>query len=239
MATPLERAQRVVRFDGVQRATHWSTALLFFVLAFTGAALYIPALGGEIGHRLLVEDIHVYAGIAIVAPLTLAVIGPWGRGMRRDLASMNRFSSGEVLWLRSRGKYGRAHLGKFNPGQKLNTFAVAGLLTVMLVTGLILRWGNFLAVSYRTSATFVHDWFAFAVAFLVLAHISMALAHPRALRSMVVGWVTRAWAAEHAPAWGLGQPEGEGADKPAMSSGNGGPARPSGAEQVTTAENPQ
>jgi formate dehydrogenase subunit gamma len=183
-------AERVLRFDKVQRATHWSTAILFFVLVVTGAALYVPAVGGAIGHRLIVEDLHVYCGIAIVVPLIMSVLGPWGQAMRRDLASMNRFTRGEMAWLRTRGKQGRAEVGKFNPGQKLNTFAVGGFLTVMLATGLILRFGNFLPVSYRTSATFVHDWFAFAVAALILAHISMAIAHPGALRSMFVGWVT-------------------------------------------------
>lgn len=203
-----QRSERVVRFDRVQRAAHWSTAFLFGILVLTGAALYIPALGGLIGHRLVVEDTHIYAGIAIVFPLALAVVGPWGRAMRRDLASMNRFGRGEVLWLRSMGRYGRAYVGKFNPGQKLNAFALAGLLSVMLVTGLMLRWGNFLPISYLTGATFVHDWFAFAITALVLAHMSMALAHPAALRSMVAGWVTRAWARRHAPAWPL--PPGEG-----------------------------
>lgn len=195
--------ERVVRFDRVQRATHWCTAALFSVLAFTGAALYVPALGGALGHRLVVEDIHIYTGVAIIIPLAVAVCGPWGRAMRRDLASMDRFSRGEILWLRTRGRQGRAYVGKFNPGQKLNTFAIAGLLSVMLVTGLILRWGNFLPVAYRTSATFVHDWFAFGIVALVLAHVMMAMSHPAALRSMVVGWVTRSWAARHAPAWEL------------------------------------
>jgi formate dehydrogenase subunit gamma len=192
---------RVIRFDRVQRATHWATAFLFFVLAFTGAVLYVPALSGAVGHRLVIEEVHVFAGIAILLPLTIAVSGPWGRGFRRDLASMNRFSKGEVAWLRSRGKRGQEQVGKFNPGQKLNTFAVGALLLVLLATGLILRWGNFLAVSVRTGATFVHDWFALGVAVLIAGHILMAIAHPTALRSMVLGWVSRTWASRHAPAW--------------------------------------
>jgi formate dehydrogenase subunit gamma len=200
----------VVRFDRVERAAHWLTAALVLVLVVTGAILYIPAFSVAIGRRLLIEDIHVYVGIAVFIPLIVSLVGPWGRALRRDLKSMNRFSKGELSWLRSFGGRGNDALGKFNPGQKLNTYGVGALLTMLLVTGVILRWGNFVSVSWRTSATFVHDWFAVFLTALIVGHILFALTHPSALRSMVTGRVTIRWAKRHAPAWALAKQDAPG-----------------------------
>jgi formate dehydrogenase subunit gamma len=206
-------SSKVVRFDRIERLAHWLTAALVLVLIVTGAILYIPSFSVAIGRRLLIEDIHLYVGISVFVPLLVSLLGPWGRALRRDLASMNRFSKGELAWLRSLGARGHNALGKFNPGQKLNTYAIGALLTVLLVTGVILRWGNFVSVSWRTSATFVHDWFAVFIAAVVIGHVAFALTHPAALRSMLTGRVTTRWVRRHAPAWAIErQDEPGGAD---------------------------
>lgn len=195
--------QRVARFDRTERAVHWSTAVLVLVLVVTGAVLYIPSLSVLAGHRLLVEDTHIYVGLAVFIPVLAGVTGRWGANLRADLHQMKALDRGEVAWLRSLGRRGRSTIGKFNPGQKLNTNAVGGLLVVLFVTGLILRWGNFLPVGIRTGATFVHDVFAVTFFVVICGHVGFALTHPRALRSMVAGWVPVKWARRHAPAWAL------------------------------------
>ncbi|MGB9113441.1 MAG: cytochrome b/b6 domain-containing protein [Acidimicrobiales bacterium] len=194
-------AAKVVRFDRVERAAHWLTAALVLVLVVTGAILYIPAFSVAVGRRLLIEDIHVYVGVCVFAPLVISLVGWWGRALRRDLTSMNRFTKKEVAWLRSFGARGHDAIGKFNPGEKLNTYAVGALLVMLLFTGIIMRWGSFASVSWRTSATFVHDWFAVFLAALIVGHILFALTHPASLRSMVTGRVTMRWVKRHAPAW--------------------------------------
>ena len=90
---------------------------------------------------------------------------------------------------------------KFNPGQKLNAIFIGGSIVVMLATGIVLKWFQFFPVSWRTGATVVHDFVAFAIAAVVIGHIIFALAHPESMRSMIKGWVTEAWAARYAPAW--------------------------------------
>ena len=192
---------RIARFDLTERVVHWCTALVGLTLIFTGAILYVPAFSVAFGRRLLVENLHLFVGLAVFVPVLLGALIPAGRQLRSDLRQMNRITGEEVTWLRSAGRRGRAALGKFNPGQKLNTFAIGGLLGVLFSTGIILRWGAFLPVGIRTGATFVHDLAAFAFVALVLGHVSFAFTHPVALRSMVIGWVPRSWAARHAPAW--------------------------------------
>jgi len=191
----------VARFDRTERAVHWVTAVLVLVLVATGAILYVPAFSVAVGRRLLVEDTHIYVGLALFVPVLVAMVGRWGARLRADLRQMKGLNDAEMAWLASLGRRGREAIGKFNPGQKLNTNAVGGMLVVLFVTGVILRWGNFLPVTVRTGATFVHDVFAVTFAVVIVGHIGFALTHPQALRSMVKGWVTAQWARRHAPAW--------------------------------------
>jgi formate dehydrogenase subunit gamma len=194
-------ASRMLRFDRVQRAAHWSTALLFGVLMLTALPLYFPPLSGLVGRRALVVDIHVWAGILLPVPLLMSMLGPWGARMRRDLGRVNRWTRDEIAWLWALGRRAPRVVDKFNPGQKLNSIFVGGAIVVMLTTGIVLRWFQFFPVSWRTGATFVHDIFAFAIFVVVIGHITFAVAHPEAMRSMLKGWVTKSWAARHAPAW--------------------------------------
>ena len=91
--------------------------------------------------------------------------------------------------------------GKFNPGQKLNAIFMGASILVMLVTGAMLQWFRFFSVPWRSGATFVHDLFAYAIFFVVVGHIVMALTHRDTLRSIFKGWVSRSWAERHAARW--------------------------------------
>jgi formate dehydrogenase subunit gamma len=192
---------RILRFDGVQRAAHWANALLFGILMLTALALYFPSLSGVVGRRALVANIHVWSGVALPVPILISLVGPWGAQMRRDLRRINLWTSDEVKWLRSLGRNAPRVTDKFNPGQKLNAIFVGGSIVVMLATGFILKWFRFFPVSWRTGATFVHDVLALAIFAVVIGHILFALTHRDSMRSMIKGWVSAAWAAQHAPGW--------------------------------------
>jgi formate dehydrogenase subunit gamma len=201
------------RFDPVERAVHWVTAVLFLVLVLTGAALYLQPLGQLVGRRALVENIHVWCGVALPVPLLLAVAGPWGRALRADLRRLNRWTAPDREWLhravgeRSLRRPSRsgADAGKFNGGQKLNSAWTAGAGLVMLGTGAIMRWYHPWPLAWRTGATFVHDWTALAVGLVIIGHVVMAAGEPESLRSMVSGRVPRRWAERHAPGWADGR----------------------------------
>jgi formate dehydrogenase subunit gamma len=210
---PPERATRtgalLLRFDRVERAVHWINAVLFLILVVTGAALYLEPIGALIGRRALVEDIHVYTGLALPIPLIIGLCGWWGRGLRADLRRFNRWTKDDRAWLRAlfqarterRQRMKVIRVGKFNAGQKLNAAFIAGAALVLLGTGVIMRWYHPWPLDWRTGATFVHDWLALSVGLIILGHIGMALRDWDALRAMVVGTISRAWAKRHAPAW--------------------------------------
>ncbi len=210
--------QRVVlRFDRVERAVHWVNASLFLILIATGAALYFTPLIALVGRRRLIEQVHLYVGLSLPLPLLLGLVGSWGHRLRRDVSRVNRWTEADMQWLRGlvdtasgrRQATIRPRLGKFNAGQKLNAAFVAGGALVMLGTGALLRWYLPFPLSWRAGATFVHNWLAVIFVVLILGHIAMALSDREALRAMLGGRVSRAWAARHAPAW-LEESDGRG-----------------------------
>ncbi len=204
-APDLAPGARLLRFDGVQRAAHWANALLFGILIVTALPLYFASLERIVGRHLLIEEIHLWCGVALPVPLLASLIGPWGAQMRRDVRRFNRWTAAELRWLRSLGTDRSVQLDKFNPGQKMNAAFVAGSIAVMLGTGVLMHWFGLVPVSWRTGSTFVHEVLAFLVVAVVAGHVVIALAHPQALRAMVRGWVTAPWAQRHAPRWAAEQ----------------------------------
>jgi formate dehydrogenase subunit gamma len=199
----------LTRFDVAERVVHWINAALFGVLLATAAALYIAPISAAVGEREVVKTIHVYAGLALPIPLLLGLAGRWGRGLRSDLRRLNRWIPDDRRWLagklrRRNFPYRARHeirLGKFNPGQKLNAAFTGGAIVVMLATGSIMRWYKPWPLSWRTGATFVHDWVATLLAIAIAGHIYLAVSDSEALRAMLRGRISRRWAAGHAPRW--------------------------------------
>jgi formate dehydrogenase subunit gamma len=198
----------VRRFATVTRAVHWTVAFLMITCIGTAAILYNGSFALAIGHRHLVELIHVYAGLALPVPILLgAISAPY----RLDLRRLNRFTPGDRRWLISRTRRdGSIRVGKFNAGQKVNAALSGGAIAALLGTGVIMDFPGLTRLSWRTGATFVHDWFALAVGLLVIGHIAYALRDREALRGMRTGQVSTSWARAEHSAWAeeeLGSPQ--------------------------------
>jgi formate dehydrogenase subunit gamma len=206
--------ERVTRFDRTERWLHWTNATLFLVLLATGMTLYVGQLSAIVGRRVLVKDIHVIAGLALPVPLLLAYSSRRRDGLRRDVRRLARWSVDDRRWLLSWGRRGRASLGKFNAGQKLNAIFVAGCIPVMLATGSIMRFFEPFPLAWRTGATFVHDWTALALLFVIIGHIGKALAEPVSLRAMWRGTVPAKHVERHHPRWWAEVQAAEATDAP-------------------------
>jgi formate dehydrogenase subunit gamma len=194
------------RFDRIERMVHWVNATLFAVLMATASVLYVPFISAAVGRREAVKTIHVYAGLLLPLPLLLGIAGRWGRRLRADLGRLNRWSGDDRAWFVARGwRRGRVvkgvRLGKFNPGQKLNAAFTGGAIVLMLATGSIMRWYKPWPLSWRTGATFVHDWIAIALFVTITGHVLYALRDPDSLSSMWRGTISRTWARRWAPRW--------------------------------------
>ena len=198
---PEQSAGWILRFDAVERICHWATAALFAILMTTALPLYFVQFESLVGRRALVADIHTWSGVALPVPLILSLVGPWGARLRRDLGRVNLWTAAELRWLRTLGRQRLDPPDKFNPGQKLNTLFTGGAIAVMLGTGSILKWYRFFPLNWRTGATFVHDVLALGIFLVVTGHIVLGLTHREALRSILSGRVTAAWARRHASGW--------------------------------------
>ncbi len=163
----------------------------------TAAVLYNGPIAIEVGHRHLVELIHVYCGFALPVPMLLGIAS---FAYRADLRRLGRFTPADRRWLRSRTRRdGTIAVGKFNAGQKLNASLVSGSILVLLGTGVLMYFVGLAPLPWRSGATFVHDWFSLALGLLVVGHVIFALKDPEARRGMRIGSVSRSWArTEHA-----------------------------------------
>ena len=200
------------RFDRVERTVHWATAALFFTVMLTGAALYAGPISALVGRRELVRTVHVVAGLALPVPLILGLLGRWGANLRADLGRINRWIPDDRVWLR-RATRDRARLGKFNAGQKLNATFLGAAMVLMLGTGIIMKWFEPFPLSWRTGATFVHDWVALGVWVAVIGHVMFAMRDPEALASMRRGKISSRWARTKRPRW-YEETTGNPADRP-------------------------
>ena len=196
---PGPKSHTLLRFSRAERIVHRTTALLMITCILTAAILYNAPLAIRVGHRRLVELVHVYCGFALPVPMVLGVVSG---AYRADLRRLNRFGRADWRWLRSRRhRDGSIGVGKFNAGQKLNAALTAGSVLVLLGTGLIMWFPNLTRLSWRTGSTFVHDWFALGLGLLVLGHITFALNDPEARRGMRRGHVSAKWARREHAAW--------------------------------------
>ncbi|WP_017935694.1 cytochrome b/b6 domain-containing protein [Nocardioides sp. Iso805N] len=187
------------RFVRAERVVHRLVAILMGTCLVTAVILYNGSIMLAVGHRHLVETIHVWSGLALPVPM---LVGLASAAYRFDLRRLNRFTSSDWSWLRSRSRRGGTiPVGKFNAGQKINAWLVAGATGVLLGTGALMYWTGLVRLSWRSGATFVHDWSALALGLLVIGHTVYAFRDPEARRGMRTGRVSARWArAEHA-AW--------------------------------------
>ena len=196
-SAPESTSASVPRFSRAERMIHRTTAILMTVCILTAAVLYNGPIAIVVGHRRLVELIHVYCGFALPVPMLLGILS---FAYRADLRSLGRFTLADRRWLRSRTRRdGTITVGKFNAGQKLNASLACGSILVLLGTGVLMYFVGLAPLPWRSGATFVHDWFSLALGLLVVGHVIFALKDPESRRGMRTGSVSRSWARiEHA-----------------------------------------
>ena len=196
-SAPEPASASVPRFSLAERMIHRTTAILMTVCILTAAVLYNGFLAVPVGHRHLVELIHVYCGFALPLPMLLGLLS---FAYRADLRRLGRFTPADHRWLRSRTRRDETiTVGKFNAGQKLNASLACGSILVLLGTGVLMYFVRLAPLPLRSGATLMHDWFSLALGLLIVGHVVFALKDPEARRGMRTGSVSRAWARiEHA-----------------------------------------
>ena len=189
----------LLRFGRPARWVHGLVGVLMLACIVTAAVLYNSSLQILVGHRRVVELVHVWCGFALPVPLLVGLVF---RSYREELRRLDRFTRHDWRWLRSRRRRdGHIPVGKFNAGQKLNGSLSTGAIAVLLLTGVVMLATDLTPLAWRIGATLLHDWSALAVGLLVLGHVTFAVRDPVALRSLRTGTVPRRWAWREHPEW--------------------------------------
>jgi formate dehydrogenase subunit gamma len=196
----------IERFNAVERAAHWTMAVSFVALAFTGIVMFfgkyiiLPWLGytGFSWLTIVSKTLHNFVGplfiFSIIVGFLIFVKDNFLRSM--DWAWMARmggmFSGNEMP------------SGRFNGMEKMwfwGGLTVLGL--VMSVTGLILDFPNWnQAREAMQLSNLVHVTAAVIFIVLSFAHIYMGtIGMEGAYRAMRDGYVDEEWAREHHSIW--------------------------------------
>jgi formate dehydrogenase subunit gamma len=186
------RTSFVNRFSVTERTLHW-------LIAGSFASLMLSGLMIESSFGL---PWHIASGCVMVASLLVMLIrGRSRRILAATVHDLAHFTEEDREWLRSapehmRGRAEAPPAGRFNAGQKLNARALAILLPLTLISGV-------LAVTNLPGGG-LHGALIVATSIVVGSHVFMATVNPstrHALRGMVFGSVRRDWAKKHHPLW--------------------------------------
>jgi len=193
----------ILRHTNRERIVHWAVAVAFVFLFLSGLALFHPFffwLSSLFGGGQLMRFIHPLAGVALVL-----VFYPYAAQVWTD----NRWLTADRDWVANMFSYMRKEhhpgdTGKYNAGQKLMFWSMVPIIAVLLLTG-VLMWQPWFAPAFpaglRRAAGLVHATCAFVMFVGVGVHVYAAYWTKGAIKSMVRGTVTRAWARYHHPAW--------------------------------------
>ena len=195
------------RFNIVERAVHWSTAVSFCVLGLTGLIMFfgkhvlLPLFGYTLFSWLATaaKAFHNF-----IAPLfivsVLAMILLFIKDNFPRLYDLQWFARAWAVMARSE----HVPTGRFNAGEKAWFWAgVVGLSIVVSWSGLVLLFPNF----EQTRAVMQDAWVVHAIA--ALFYIALSLGHiylgtiglEGSYRAMRTGYVDEAWAKEHHEYW--------------------------------------
>ena len=196
----------IERFNAVERAAHWTTAITFVFLAITGIVMFfgkhiiLPWLGytGFSWLSIVSKNLHNFLG-----PLFMFAIAVTFLLYVKD----NLITSADMKWIsRFGGMFGGEEIpsGRFNGLEKAWFWGGLVLLgVVMSVTGLILDFPNWNQTrEAMQQANLIHVIAAVLFTAAAFGHIYMGtIGMVGAYRAMSDGYVDEAWAKEHHALW--------------------------------------
>jgi formate dehydrogenase subunit gamma len=196
---------RVLRYAFHERAWHWVVGFSYIYLLLTGLAFWSPwlfwvaiLLGGAPVSRLL----HPWFGV-VFAVGVLQMYRMWSAQMH--------FEAVDRAWMQSMHHYIRNEdekmppAGRYNAGQKMLFWGFEICMVLMLVTGVIMWFPEYMPrniILFLRLAVFVHASAALITIGLFLIHVYMGVFAERgAFGSVIRGDVSLAFAKRHHPGW--------------------------------------
>lgn len=196
----------VVRFTSSERWFHNIVMFSFVFLLITGLAMLFYNLKGDQGssRQFLVMTHKAVSLVFMIGPL-LALLFSDKKVWRENIKVLSRFGRKDIKWLmlkplKAMNKKVKLPLDdKFNPGQKVWTYAAVGSTVILVVTGIIM-W----VTGSPILALIAHTAVAVIITPILAGHVFMAIINKETregLGSIVDGKVDAEWAMDHHPLW--------------------------------------
>ncbi|HEX4182854.1 MAG TPA: formate dehydrogenase subunit gamma [Caulobacteraceae bacterium] len=193
----------IVRHDTVTRVNHWITGGCFVLLLLSGLAMFHPIfyfLSALFGGGQWTRAVHPWIGIVLLISYSGLIIQFWRE---------NLWTEDDTAWTKSIGRVltndpGVPEVARFNAGQKFVFWAMALLVPVLFLTGLVIwevYFGSFTPIVVQRTAVLIHSLAAIAAILVWIIHVYAALWVRGSLRAMTQGYVTPGWAWRHHRKW--------------------------------------
>ena len=198
------RSDLIERYRTEDRINHWVIAITFILLALSGLALFHPSMywltnlfGGGQWTRIL----HPFVGVLMFVAFAWLALKFWQHNVLVD---------NDRRWLRqwrdvvNNREDQLPEVGRYNAGQKLLFWVMVACMAVLILSGVII-WQPYFAPAFPITltriASLLHALAAFLLILGIIVHIYAALWVKGSIGAMTRGYVTRAWARKHHPAW--------------------------------------
>jgi len=204
-ASPILPNGRVLRYSFHERLVHWLAAISYVYLMLTGLAFWSPWLfwiATLFGGATISRELHPWAGLIFVVA-TIMMLDMWGKQMRETELD-KQFWRALPHYIRNEDEQVPS-ADRFNAGQKLLFWGFFWCGILLLLSGLILWFPNFVPWNLRFLryfAVIVHPAAALLTIGLFIIHVYMGTAMERgAFESVVRGDVSAGWAKRYHRIW--------------------------------------
>jgi formate dehydrogenase subunit gamma len=186
------------------RLNHWFTAACFVLLTLSGLSMFHPLLfwmSGLFGGGQWTRAAHPWIGIALLISYTGLILQFW-----RD----NRWNRDDLAWtlaidrVLATDEESVPEVARFNAGQKFVFWAMALLIPVLFLTGLVIwevYFSSYTSIETQRVALLIHSLAAIAAIIVWIIHVYAAIWVRGSMRAMTQGWVTPGWAWRHHRKW--------------------------------------
>lgn len=214
MEPKFDKDEKIFRFTVGERIAHWSHAISFFILLFTGLGMlsmfFRPAMD-IVGGIEVARNIHrVVAVLFVVIFIVNAMVGEGGRQIRSWLKDIIAFDKNDLAHAMNfpieffGGHKPFPPQGKFNGGEKMNSAIMVTGMVFIVITGFMMWFPTAIPRGILEWAYPIHSGFALLLSAVLLAHLYLSLFHPdsnQALKGMFNGYVPAKFAYEHYEKW--------------------------------------
>ncbi len=204
----------IKRFTAGERFVHWSHAVTFLLLLFTGlgvlSSFFQPAMN-IFGGIQTTRVIHKVAAVAFCLSMVLGfAIGEGGRQVRSWFKESFAFTKDDFAHAKNfpieffGGHKPYPPQGKFNGGEKINSMITITGMLFIVISGFIMWFAPTFPQWMVQWAYPIHSGFALLLSALLIAHFYLGVLHPdsnQALMGMFNGEVPDKFAYEHYQRW--------------------------------------